>query len=328
VLNWYKKHGRKNLPWQHNTTPYSVWISEIMLQQTQVSTVIEYYLRFMSRFPTLTVLAKAKEDEVLHLWTGLGYYARARNIHRSAKMIVDNFAENFPDNLVDLQKLPGIGKSTAGAILSFGFNQRGVILDGNVRRVLCRYHAIESLNNEDKLWEISDFYTPRKSSKEYTQAMMDLGSIVCTRTKPKCEICPLRKSCRAFLANEINRYPGKKPLKILPVKKTVFLILKDKTGKVLLEKRPSKGIWGGLWSFPEFKEENDIKNKFKGKISTLISHSPFRHTFTHFHLDILPIEIILKGKPMMVNENSGWIDLRKPHSMGLAAPVKKILYNT
>lgn len=325
VLHWYKKHGRKNLPWQIDTSPYSVWISEIMLQQTQVSTVMQYYVRFMSRFPTLFALAKAKEDDVLHLWTGLGYYARARNIHKSAKIIKENFSGEFPHTLSELQTLPGIGRSTAGAILSFGFHQRGVILDGNVKRVLSRYHAINIIKNENKLWEISDLFTPQKPSKEYTQAMMDLGSIICTRTKPKCEHCPLNHSCRANQSNEQHLYPGKKPSKILPIKKTVFLILKNDAGKILLEKRPSKGIWGGLWGLPEFKNKNEISKKYRGKIGKMFLLPTFRHTFSHFHLDILPIEAKLKENSSFDSLSNDWYDVRNPSRIGLAAPVKKIL---
>lgn len=328
VLDWYKAHGRKDLPWQLNTTPYTVWISEIMLQQTQVSTVIGYYQKFIKRFPTLFSLALAQEDEVLHLWTGLGYYARARNIHKAAKIIMSKKSENlsgkFPDNLTDLQTLPGIGRSTAGAILSFGFNQRGVILDGNVRRVLSRYHAIESYNNGDKLWEIAELLTPPKASKNYTQAMMDLGSMICTRTKPKCGECPLKNSCLSNLRGEQLLYPGKKPSKTLPIKKVIFLILKDSQGKVLLEKRASGGIWGGLWSLPELANKQEIRKNLTEKPKKTQIFREIRHTFSHFYLDILPIEVKIRDKKSYLGEGK-WYDLEKPHKIGLAAPVKKIL---
>lgn len=321
VLKWFEKYGRKQLPWQKNITPYSVWISEIMLQQTQVSTVIDYYHRFMRKFPNITQLAKAKEDEVFHLWSGLGYYARARNLHKAAKMVVEEFSGKFPDNLEDIQKLPGIGRSTAGAILSIAFKKRAPILDGNVKRVLSRVHAINAYENGEKLWEWAEEYTPHKHVEKYAQAMMDLGAMICTRTKPKCPICPLQKFCKAHLQHEETLYPGKKPTKTLPIKKTFLLILKHRD-KVLLEKRPSKGIWGGLWSLPQFDDPGDILKKYEGQdIEILRQQAPFRHTFTHFHLDIYPVEA--KGH---LPEGT-WYDPKNPSRIGLPAPIKKILEN-
>jgi A/G-specific adenine glycosylase len=317
ILKWFKKSGRKDLPWQKNISPYRVWVSEIMLQQTQVNTVIPYFDRFMKKFPDVKSLAKAHEDQVLHLWTGLGYYARARNLHKAAKIVVREFNSVFPNTLETLQLLPGIGRSTAGAILSIAFQKSAPILDGNVKRVLSRFIAS---NNLEDLWEIAESYTPKKNPHHYAQAMMDLGAMVCTRSKPKCDSCPLIKSCEACLTDRQSEFPGKKITKTLPIKQTLLLILKNKLGQVLLEKRPSSGIWGGLWSLPEFADEKAILTHYKG-IKKLTALKSFRHTFSHYHLDITPIEGWLEGV------EGTWFDPQKPSKLGLSAPVKKILMN-
>jgi len=321
VLAWFKKHGRKDLPWQQNISPYRVWVSEIMLQQTQVSTVIPYFDRFMKRFPTVKSLANAPEDQILHLWTGLGYYARARNLHRAAKIIVQEFKGQFPDTLESIQLLPGIGRSTAGAIVSIAFQKPAPVLDGNVKRVLARYLAV---NNMDMLWNHAESFVPQKNPHHYAQAMMDLGAMVCTRTKPKCELCPLEKSCEASLTDRISEFPAKKASKVLPVKQTILLVLKNKTGDVLLEKRPSKGIWGGLWSLPEFVDTDAIRQKYPS-LKSLKTLQPFRHTFSHYHLDITPVEGVALLKPGEMAKNQGWFDMKKPMKLGFSAPVKKIL---
>ncbi|HEV2613549.1 MAG TPA: A/G-specific adenine glycosylase [Gammaproteobacteria bacterium] len=318
ILKWFSKHGRKDLPWQKDISPYRVWISEIMLQQTQVNTVIPYYEKFMKRFPDVKSLAKAHEDQVLHLWTGLGYYARARNLHKAAKIIMTEFNHQFPNTLETLQLLPGIGRSTAGAILSIAFQKPAPILDGNVKRVLSRFLAI---NNIDMLWTHAEAYTPKKNPHQYAQAMMDLGAMICTRTKPKCELCPLEKHCEASLTDRIGEFPGKKATKTLPIKQVVLLVLKNKQGEVLLEKRPSTGIWGGLWSLPEFPDEQAIIKQYKG-LKRLKKLASFRHTFSHYHLDITPIE----GQIGRIFDEKGvWFDPEKPSKLGLSAPVKKIL---
>jgi len=318
ILQWFKKHGRKDLPWQQAISPYRVWISEIMLQQTQVNTVIPYYQKFMKQFPDVKSLAKAHEDQVLHLWTGLGYYARARNLHKAAKIVLREFKGEFPNTLESLQLLPGIGRSTAGAILSIAFQKPAAILDGNVKRVLSRFLAI---NNIDMLWTHAESYLPKKNPHNYAQAMMDLGAMICTRTKPKCDLCPLEKYCEASLTDRISEFPGKKITKVLPIKQTILLVLKNKLGQVLLEKRPSTGIWGGLWSLPEFEDQKAILKKYAG-IKKLKILAPFRHTFSHYHLDITPIE----GQLERVKHDGGvWFDPQKPSKLGLSAPVKKIL---
>lgn len=285
VLNWFESHGRKNLPWQKNITPYRVWLSEIMLQQTQVTTVIPYFERFIKQFPTLKKLALANEDTVLHLWTGLGYYSRARNLLKTAKIIQKEFQSKFPTDLTTLQQLPGIGRSTAGAILALSMHQQATILDGNVKRVLSRVFALNAWQHEKKLWAIAEALTPKKNIAAYTQAMMDLGAMICTRTKPKCTICPLQKQCIAYRHEQQTEFPGKKPKKTLPIRQIQLLLLYDNQGKILLEKRPAKGIWGGLWSLPEYNHV-DIKHfcekTYHCEIKSLKKQPPFRHTFRTF----------------------------------------------
>lgn len=336
VLNWFKEHGRKNLPWQLNPNLYRVWISEIMLQQTQVATVIPYYENFMQSFPEIKKLALADEDNVLHYWTGLGYYARARNLHKTAKLIYQQRQGIFPTTLEELVKLPGIGQSTAGAILALANNQYAVILDGNVKRVLSRYYCVEGWSGQSstqkRLWELAEKCTPTLNCRSYTQAIMDLGATLCTRSKPSCTLCPLQKNCQAYLSHRTLEFPQKKPRKKLPVKATQMLIIKSKKGeKVLLKKRPPHGIWGGLWSFPEVQVNASISNFLKNYSFTtqdeIISWDTVRHTFSHFHLDIKPQILILDKEPSMLMEKHDWhwYDLKSPTKLGLAAPVKKLL---
>lgn len=336
VLNWFEDHGRKNLPWQLNPNPYRVWVSEIMLQQTQVATVIPYYENFMQRFPDLTTLAQAEEDIVLHHWTGLGYYARARNLHKAAKIIIKEYHGIFPTTLEALIDLPGIGRSTAGAILALADDQYAIILDGNVKRVLSRYHCVEGWygqsSTQKQLWEIAEKYTPSKNCRNYTQAMMDIGATLCTRSKPSCLICPLQKDCAANLSQRTAEFPHKKPKKKIPVKTTLMLILHNPTGdKVLLEKRPPLGIWGGLWSFPEFQAGDQInnfiqQNDFATK-DEIIHWENIRHTFSHFHLDIKPQVLYLSDEDSRIMEKLDWhwYDLNSPKELGLAAPVKTLI---
>lgn len=336
VLNWFQNHGRKNLPWQHNPTPYRVWVSEIMLQQTQVATVIPYYKNFIRSFPDIKQLALADEDKVLHHWTGLGYYARARNLHKSAKIIHQEHHGVFPCTIEELIELPGIGRSTAGAIMALADDKYAVILDGNVKRVLCRYHCVKGLpgltNTQKQLWELAEKYTPTKNCRSYTQAMMDLGATLCTRTKPACSVCPLQQNCKAYITQKTAEFPYKKAKKKLPVKTTQMLILHSKSGeKVLLEKRPSRGIWGGLWSFPEIQVNDQVTNflqKYGFTIKDDIKNwDDIRHTFSHFHLTIKPQIIKLDKEPVMVMEKPDWhwYDLNSPTELGLAAPVKTLL---
>lgn len=334
VLSWFRLHGRKDLPWQQNKTPYRVWVSEIMLQQTQVSTVIPYFLRFMERFPNLLALTKSSEEDVLHLWTGLGYYSRARNLFRTAKIIQENFAGNFPFEQNELENLPGIGRSTAGAIRAIAFGKPATILDGNVKRVLTRFYAIQKWpgdkNALDELWSLAEKLTPKKAVADYTQAMMDIGATVCVRGQPVCQKCPLQSDCVAYKSGIEKKLPLPKPRKILPIKEVALLILKNKE-QVLLEKRPSNGIWGGLWSLPELAGKpsmDDIHTKCLSKkvtIQTIQPAEPFRHTFSHFHLDISPILISIKKPKIMEGKAQIWYNLREPPKLGLPAPIKSIL---
>jgi A/G-specific adenine glycosylase len=343
LLNWFDQHGRTHFPWQQDKNPYRVWVSEIMLQQTQVNTVIPYFQRFMARFPDLERLAQAHEDEVLHLWTGLGYYSRARNLHRAAKMIINEYQGIFPHTLTDLIQLPGIGQSTAGAILAIAFKQTATILDGNVKRVLARYQAINTPINDKKteniLWTAATKLTPTKRVAEYTQAMMDLGATVCTRTQPKCTACPLAGDCCAYQQNLTHVIPAKKPKRILPVHQVTLLIFK-KNQQIWLVKRPAQGIWGGLFSLPEIPGQAAIKQiksycleNLQFSLSTYEFLDAFRHTFTHYHLDIFPIliecktdnKINLSQIKKMVPSEHIWYKLNKPDMIGLPKPVLTIL---
>lgn len=337
ILHWFDTHGRNHLPWQYNKTPYRVWVSEIMLQQTQVATVIPYFLRFMERFPTISTLADAHEDEVLHLWTGLGYYSRARNLHRTAKIISEQYQGKFPDHLETLKTLPGIGRSTAGAILAIAFEKHAAILDGNVKRVLTRFFGIKEWPGKkkviDQLWMLSEKLTPEERIADYTQAMMDLGATLCVRGKPTCEICPLEKTCLAHAEGLEKKLPLSKPRKSLPIRQATLLIIKNKQS-VLLEKRPPTGIWGGLWSLPEimgqpsFTEiERFCLQRFQCAITLIQSGKTFRHTFSHFHLDITSVIVIAKNikSKLMEDAQQIWYKLHEPIPVGLPAPIKLLL---
>lgn len=333
VLAWFDQHGRKHLPWQQAITPYKVWLSEVMLQQTQVTTVIPYFEAFMRQFPRVEDLAAAPIDEVLHLWTGLGYYARARNLHQCAQVIVREHGGQFPRTQAELETLPGIGRSTAGAIASIACNQVAAILDGNVKRVLARHEAIAGWPAQSavakQLWEVAERYTPRARTAHYTQAMMDLGAIICTRSKPRCDECPVRGTCRAFAEGRTSEFPGKKPSKVLPEKAVLLLMLRDLKGDILLQQRPAQGIWGGLWSFPEAQDDAALAHivtaLYQGDYA--LDYWPsYRHTFSHYHLDITPVLVQLNGLVHAVNDSaSHWYNPLQPSKLGLAAPVKKLL---
>lgn len=336
VLRWFKQYGRTNLPWQQNITPYRIWLSEIMLQQTQVTTVIDYFHRFTQQFPTLPSLAEANPDQVLSLWSGLGYYQRARNLHKTAQIIMQEFAGEFPQSVEKLQQLPGIGRSTAGAIASFAFGQRAAILDGNVKRVLARFAAMDGWPGEravhENLWEIAEQYTPHKHLAEYTQAMMDLGSLICTRSNPDCNGCPLASHCLAYQNSTIKNYPGKRPAKALPLKQQTWLILLDKTKRIILHKRPPTGLWASLWVFPTF-EGKSLNSWCRKQLSCeLLNYEKlplFRHTFSHFQLDIHPIVGEIDFLPHCVNENphQHCYSIAEALELGIPSPVKRCLEN-
>src|SRR5690606_6683620 len=334
VLGWFVHHGRHHLPWQENPNPYRVWVSEIMLQQTQVGTVMPYFHNFMREFPDVHALAAAPIDDVLHLWTGLGYYARARNLHRTAVIVSTKLGGTFPDTVERLCEMPGIGRSTAGAILSLGSGIRAPILDGNVKRVLCRYHAIAGWPDQPavlrQLWEIAEQATPQKDFAAYTQAMMDLGATVGTRSKPACERCPLQTSCRAFALEATGEFPQRKPAKKTPIRSTCMLMLCTGQGEVLLEKRPDSGIWGGLWSLPEFADADDATDYclslFPQAEPQIEQWEEIRHTFSHFHLLITPLRIQLDSPDTVMEAGRLlWYPVQQRARVGLAAPVKKLL---
>ena len=351
VLTWYDKFGRKHLPWQQNKTLYGVWLSEVMLQQTQVATVIPYFERFVKTFPNLTALADAPLDEVLHLWTGLGYYARARNLHKAAQVMRDQYCGKFPTEFEQVLALPGVGRSTAGAILSSCLNAPYAILDGNVKRVLSRYFAVNGWpgekKTEDRLWQLTGEVTPNTQVADFNQAMMDLGAMVCTRSKPKCGLCPLQSNCRANAEQNWQAYPGKKPKKALPERESYFLLL-EKDGKVALEQRENAGLWGGLYCFPQFADKQELLAYLASNgILQYQEWAAFRHTFSHFHLDIYPIyarfddqtnpEDVDRSDWKKVAEKQNqyqsvllsavkyWYDPQNPEPIGLATPVKNLL---
>jgi A/G-specific adenine glycosylase len=338
ILAWYARCGRKDLPWQHEPTPYRVWISEIMLQQTQVATVIPFYNRFMGRFPTLHALAGASPDQVLHHWSGLGYYARARNLHAAAQLIVARHDGIFPETFEAVLALPGIGRSTAGAILALACGQRHPILDGNVKRVLARYHAIDGWPGQADvlkiLWSLAEGCTPARQIAAYTQAMMDLGATVCTRGQPACGQCPLAEDCRARQAGRQTGYPAPRPKKALPVRTVTMLLLCNERGEILLEKRPPAGIWGGLWSFPELgaashvEDAGTIWQQATGISFRRIETWPVvRHGFSHFQLEITPLLARAGSDADLVMEGVDrvWYNTTQSTERGLAAPVKKLL---
>lgn len=333
LLAWYDRHGRKDLPWHQNRSAYAIWVSEIMLQQTQVSTVIPYFHRFMERFPDITALAAGSLDEVLHYWTGLGYYARARNLHKTARLIVERHHGRFPRDYETVQTLPGIGASTAGAILAFAFGRRHVILDGNVKRVLARYHALDGWPGKrdvaTRLWDLADRHTPHTRVRAYTQAIMDLGATVCRRTRPDCAHCPVRTGCRALALGAPQRYPAVRPRRSLPTRTTAMIMIQDRGGRVLLQRRPPAGLWGGLWGFPECGTENIgawCQQALGLRVELDTPWPPLRHSFSHFHLQIIPIaaRVVDSGK-VMENPETLWYNPNQPDERGFAAPVKRLL---
>lgn len=334
VLAWYDRYGRRDLPWHRGRDPYRIWVSEIMLQQTQVNTVIPYYGRFMQALPTIAALARASMDQVLHLWTGLGYYARARNLQQAARRIMDQHHGAFPSTMAEVRALPGIGPSTAGAILAFAFDQRHPILDGNVKRVLTRVHRLPgwpgNRSVELELWELADRHTPSTRVADYTQAIMDLGATVCRRRRPLCDACPVQRLCAAHAHGDMEAFPHPRPRSTKPVKSTHFVMIQA-ADRVLLERRPPAGVWGGLWAFPEVSDPALVTSAMAQRFGLTVEPQPawpsFRHSFTHFHLDITPQPVRLRGRSQRVMENPAlvWYNPKIPDARGLAAPVKRLL---
>lgn len=334
VLAWFDVHGRHDLPWQKDITPYRVWVSEIMLQQTQVTTVIPYYERFMNSFPDVMSLANAGIDDVLHHWSGLGYYARARNLHKAAVIVRDEFDGVFPADVDEVLALPGIGRSTAGAILAISAGQRHAILDGNVKRVLARFHAVAGWPGEPSvaatLWNHAEAHTPGERVADYTQAMMDLGATVCTRTRPSCHACPLQAECEAHASGQQTAFPGKRVKKEIPRRKTMMVLLRCDDA-IYLERRPAAGIWGGLWSFPEIETGGDVAawcmQNFNVTPAGVETWEAVHHAFTHFHLEIEPIAVRLATRSRTVRDDAEgvWYELDEPQRIGVAAPVSGLI---
>jgi A/G-specific adenine glycosylase len=335
LLRWYDLHGRKNLPWQHPRDAYRVWLSEVMLQQTQVATVIHYFERFVSALPTLHDLAATDEDTVFALWSGLGYYRRARHLHRAAQLCVEHHGGELPRDFNALIALPGIGRSTAGAILAQAHGLCFAILDGNVKRVLARYHGIHGYPGlgavEKQLWKYAEQHTPDQRVADYTQAIMDLGATVCVRTRPHCETCPLTNDCVAHRDNLTAQLPSRKPGKSVPTRHTVMLILRDTRGRVLLERRGPQGVWSGLWSLPEADDPDHAWRTAQqhAQIDDAQVLVPFTHVFSHYRLDIEPLLFDRATAHHAVADNPllRWCPIDDLHALGLPAPVRNLLLN-
>ncbi len=333
VLAWFERHGRKDLPWQQQPTPYRVWVSEIMLQQTQVRTAIPYYQKFMLRFPDIASLVDAELDDVLHHWSGLGYYARARNLHKAARQISDMHDGMLPEQFDQLLALPGVGRSTAGAVLSLACGRRHAILDGNVKRVLARYHAVHGWPGNSavlrELWSLSEAATPTSKVAAYNQAMMDLGATVCRRGMPDCSACPLQEDCAAKQQGIQRDLPSPRPRKTLPVRKVRMLLLQDVERAIWLQRRPPSGVWGGLWSFPEFSDIATMRDWLEGNNlkAEVQEWDVVRHTFSHFHLDITPCHVRPENPvfSVMDGDQGVWYNTGQHGALGLPAPVQRLL---
>ena len=334
LLTWHRMHGRHDLPWQRQPTPYRVWVSEVMLQQTQVQTVLGYYARFMQRFPDVQSLAAAPLDDVLHLWAGLGYYQRARNLQRAAQRVVADHGGELPDSLDTLCTLPGIGRSTAAAILALSADRRETILDGNVKRVLARYFAVEGPTSqrvvERELWRLAEFCTPQAEAARYTQAIMDLGAMVCVHPRPLCSECPLRTGCRAQREGRTQELPHKRARLARRERQVVMLVARREDGSVLLHRRPPQGIWGGLWCLPEFESLDQAQGfgvaQLREPRLEPTTRELVHHAFTHFDLDIAPLVADCGGSAAVMDGGDVlWYNPAAPARVGLPAPVQRII---
>ncbi|MFL9926716.1 A/G-specific adenine glycosylase [Herbaspirillum lusitanum] len=337
VIGWQKKHGRHSLPWQKTQDAYRVWLSEIMLQQTQVSAVIPYYARFLDRCPDVASLAAAPSEDVMALWSGLGYYTRARNLHKCAQRVVAEYGGRFPDDPELLADLPGIGRSTAAAIAAFSYGRRAAILDGNVKRVFARVFGVEGYPGakpiEDKLWRRAVALLPETDIESYTQGLMDLGATLCVRSSPACGKCPLASRCVALAQNRVSELPVRKPKKAVPERETVMLVI-GHDGQILLEQRPDSGIWGGLLSLPELAVSD--ADQFDAAVATLVEPygemeacrklQAFSHVFTHFKLHVAPYQIALSAcRARIAQHGLMWYPIARLADAPLPAPVKKLL---
>lgn len=333
LLHWFDRHGRKHLPWQTPRTPYRVWLSEIMLQQTQVATVVGYFERFVAALPDLHSLAAAPQDQVLGLWSGLGYYSRARNLHKAAKLCMAQHGGELPQDLDALAALPGIGRSTAGAIMAQAWGRRCAILDGNVKRVLSRYHGVEgwpgSTATARTLWQHAETNTPEQRVADYTQAIMDLGATICVRSRPRCGVCPLRDDCVALRDNLTAQLPQRKPAKVVPTRQTCLLILRDDSQRILLQRRPASGVWAELWSLPEAADSAEalrVAGSLGAQTENLRALASFTHVFSHYRLDITPLLAAARPLPRVADRDDlRWCSHAEYVSLGLPAPVRRLL---
>jgi len=333
LLAWHRRHGRHDLPWQGTRDAYRIWVSEIMLQQTQVAAVIPYYQRFLERFPDIAALAGAPQDEVLRLWSGLGYYSRARNLQRAAQLIVEHHSGAFPRALEDIEALPGIGRSSAAAIAAFAYGTRAAILDGNVKRVLARHFAVGGFPGEkrveNRLWQLAGEQLPPRAVGRYAQAIMDLGATLCTRAKPACTRCPLADSCQALALGRVRDFPAPRPAKAVPTRATHMLLL-VRNGELLLEKRPPTGIWGGLWSLPEIDDAARVRAhclaNYGCRIAAPQAFAPLAHGFTHFKLQIQPLLCQVENiEPAAREPGQIWLALEEAHGAAIPVPVRKLI---
>jgi A/G-specific adenine glycosylase len=331
VIHWQQRHGRSALPWQASRDPYRIWLSEIMLQQTQVATVVPYFERFVARFPDLATLAAAHEDEVLALWSGLGYYSRARNLHAAARAVAERYDGRFPAAPAAMEQLPGIGRSTAAAIAALAFGQRCAILDGNVKRVLARHGGIDGWPGDRKvesaLWQLAESRLPGNAIEAYTQGMMDLGALVCTRGRPACNACPVNADCTAHNQGRTAELPTPRPRKTLPERQVQMLLLLDR-GELMLEKRPARGIWGGLWSLPELPSDSDpaalCRDRYGFVAQSQHALPRLSHSFTHFRLHIQPVQMRLAPR-LTTSPDQIWLPPADALNAALPAPVRKLV---
>jgi len=333
LVRWQARHGRNGLPWQSTHDAYRIWVSEVMLQQTQVATVIPYYERFLARFPDLRTLAQAPLEQVLAVWSGLGYYSRARNLHSAARTLAGSLGGRFPRTRQTLESLPGLGRSTAAAIAVFAFGQREAILDGNVKRVLARHFAVRGFPGEKRvearLWTLAESLLPARNIARYTQALMDLGAVLCTRTQPDCARCPVRTSCAALSRRKVEAFPQPRPRRALPEKKTTMLLLL-RAGEVLLEKRPPVGLWGGLWCLPEMPSGADPRqycsDRYGARLAAADRLPELRHGFTHFRLTVTPLICRMDSSSHWAGEPGQlWLPLEEIAQAAVPVPVRKLL---
>jgi len=333
IGTWQRRHGRHDLPWQQSRDPYRIWLSEIMLQQTQVATVLPYYERFLAAFPDVRSLAAAPIGRVLELWAGLGYYRRAHHLHAAARAVVDRHGGSFPGTSEDLVALPGVGRSTAAAIAAFAFGVRGAILDGNVKRVLARHRGIEGFPGEaaveKRLWVAAEALLPARGIENYTQGLMDLGATVCTRSAPRCDACPVADDCVARVQGRVDRLPSPRPRKSVP-KRELKVLLIERADELLVERRPATGIWSGLWSLPELPADADVPEALRGRFgieaATIDALAPVVHGFTHFTLTLHPLRIaVRRWQPRAESPEHIWLARDDARSAALPAPIKRLI---